>query len=350
MISFVVPVTALDLLYYSSSAVLMSGIIYTTDDNGIQDATDYTNIEAPDTAGDDKMLLWDLALQNLRAFLVCVPYLVQQLIIETILQSALRDLGEQLLTTHMHILELVMDGSEREYIHSNQQKIVTVTPAPCSNGEYATITGYNEDPNSDYFGCPEYSACGTTTTTTTVAPTTTTADPATFTSHIYTWGYNGNNQLGFATTELFSLSPTKLESVGNIKHMSAGDFHVLAVDAQGNLYAWGWNIDGQLGDGTKVDVAEPKLIDSSKVWSYVAAGDHHSAGISDGKLYTWGGNSTGQLGNGNKASVLTPTQIGSNMTWTKVFCGTSHTLAINSLGELWGWGSNEFGQVGDVLL
>lgn len=358
VISFVIPINAPDLLYYSSSASTgMSGIIYTTDDNGIQDATDYTNIEAPDTAGDDKMLLWDSSASEFKSIpLSGVPYLPSgnsYIKYETILQSSSTgDLGEMAFNDTYAYFR-TGDGWKRTRIYPFQpaDNSNCTTPSPCSNGEYYNLTGaYNEDPNSDYYGCPEYSACGTTTTTTTATPattTTTTADPASFTSHIYTWGYNGNSQLGFATTELFSLSPTKLETVGNIKHMSAGDFHVLAVDAQGKLYAWGWNIDGQLGDGTKVDVAEPKLVDSSKVWDYVAAGDHHSAGISEGNLYTWGGNSTGQLGNGNKASVLIPTQIGSNMTWTKVFCGTSHTFAINSLGELWGWGSNEFGQVGD---
>lgn len=363
IVTFEVPHDAPSILYYSSSASTgMSGIINLSDVNSLKNAsTEYTALTGADSTSDDKVLVFDHSVSEYKSMGLDELYLAPSgnsyIKYETILQSSSTgDLGEISFDDTFAYFK-TSDGWKRTRIYPFQpaDNSNCTTPAPCTgDGEVALITGYNEDPNSIYYGCAEYGACATTTTSTTTTAdpaattTTTTADPSSFTNHVYTWGYNGNSQLGYKTSELNSLAPTQLSSLGNISHLSAGDFHVLAINSGGQLYSWGWNIDGQIGDGSKVDAHLPVLINADKTWVSIAAGDHHSAAITNnGELYTWGGNSTGQLGNGNKASVLTPTRVGSDQTWSKVFTGTSHTLAINTLGELWAWGSNEFGQVGD---
>ncbi len=366
ILTFVVPQDAPDILYYTASNIsTASGIIYTADIN-LTSENLYANLASSDSQASDKIAIWDSSASEYKNIslesLLLAPSGNSYIKRETIASSSTAgDLGE-----------ITFDDTYAYFKTSAEWKRVKILPfqtttttttssttttttyppacttlAPdCGNQTWRTVTGTDVD------GCPEYSSCATTTTTTaapttTTTTTTTTLSPSDYSNFIYTWGYNGNNQLGYRTSELFSLSPTKLD-IGNVSELSAGDFHVLAIDIYGDLYSWGWNINGQVGDGTKVDAPVPVEIGSGKDWSSVAAGDHHSAAIdSTGALYTWGANNLGQLGNGNRATVLTPTRIAANVTWSKVFCGTAHTLAISSIGELYAWGSNEYGQVGN---
>ena len=64
-------------------------------------------------------------------------------------------------------------------------------------------------------------------------------------------------------------------------------------------------------------------------------------------LYSWGWNSDGQLGDGTTKSRTSQAQIGTDSYWASVSCGQSHTLAIKNDGTLWAWGNNEYGQLGD---
>lgn len=366
VLTFVVPQDAPDILYYTASNIsTASGIIYTADIH-LTSENDYSDLSSASSEAGDKIVVWDSSASEYKNIslesLLLAPSGNSYIKRETIASSnAAGDLGE-----------ITFDDSYAYFKTSTEWKRIKMLPfqttttttttsttttttyppscttlAPdCGNQTWRTVTGV------DVNGCPEYSSCATTTTTTaapttTTTTTTTTLSPSDYSNFIYTWGYNGNNQLGYRTSELFSLSPTKLD-IGNVSELSAGDFHVLAIDTLGDLYAWGWNINGQIGDGTKVDAPVPVEVGSGKNWVSVAAGDHHSAAIdSNGALYTWGANNLGQLGNGNRATVLTPTRIAPNITWSKVFCGTAHTLAISSIGELYAWGSNEYGQVGN---
>ena len=366
VLTFVVPQDAPDILYYTASNIsTASGIIYTADIH-LTSENDYSDLPSASSEAEDKIVIWDSSASEYKNIslesLLLAPSGNSYIKRETIASSnAAGDLGE-----------ITFDDSYAYFKTSTEWKRIKMLPfqttttttttsttttttyppscttlAPdCGNQTWRTVTGVDVD------GCPEYSSCATTTTTTaapttTTTTTTTTLSPSDYSNFIYTWGYNGNNQLGYRTSELFSLSPTKLD-IGNVSELSAGDFHVLAIDTLGDLYAWGWNINGQIGDGTKVDAPVPVEVGSGKNWVSVAAGDHHSAAIdSNGALYTWGANNLGQLGNGNRATVLTPTRIAPNITWSKVFCGTAHTLAISSIGELYAWGSNEYGQVGN---
>jgi alpha-tubulin suppressor-like RCC1 family protein len=93
-----------------------------------------------------------------------------------------------------------------------------------------------------------------------------------------------------------------------------------------DLYAWGRNNYGQLGDGTTTNRLTPTAIGSS-TWKSVS-GSTHSLGIrGDGKLYAWGRNNYGQLGDGTTTDRLTPTAIGSS-TWKSVSGGSNHSLGI----------------------
>ena len=80
-------------------------------------------------------------------------------------------------------------------------------------------------------------------------------------------------------------------------------------------------------------------------------GPYHSLAISkEGQLYTWGRNYYGELGHGTsgtKNNKNIPTRIGTATNWKSIAAGGEHSLAINEAGELYAWGLNDFGHLGD---
>jgi len=81
-------------------------------------------------------------------------------------------------------------------------------------------------------------------------------------------------------------------------------------------------------------------------WSSVDTGAANTAAImTDGTLWCWGYNSNGQLGNGTTTDSLVPIQIGAD-TWLSSDVGYFHTIGVKTDGTLWCWGLNSFGQLG----
>ncbi len=170
---------------------------------------------------------------------------------------------------------------------------------------------------------------------------------------LYTWGNNEHGQLGDGTTEE-RYTPTKITIDGGKKviAVSLGGGHSAAITEDGSLYTWGWNANGQLGDGTLEDRYTPTKVetDGKKVIA-VSLGEQHSAAITeDGALYMWGCNGSGRLGNNSSEDLSVPTRItidgGKKVTF--VALGSEHSAAITSDGSLYTWGNNWYGRLGFV--
>ena len=129
--------------------------------------------------------------------------------------------------------------------------------------------------------------------------------------------------------------------------VACGDYHSLAVKADGSLWSWGANSFGQLGLGDTDARTTPARVGTDYDWIAVAGGDRHSLALkSDGSLWTWGVNAYGQLGVGDTATRLTPTRVGTDTDWASVSCGAEHTTALKTDGSLWAWGKNLRSQLG----
>jgi alpha-tubulin suppressor-like RCC1 family protein len=176
---------------------------------------------------------------------------------------------------------------------------------------------------------------------------------------VYATGYNGYGQLGLGDsgwqtdrnvfTEVSSLNGKKIIAI------AAGNQHSLALTSEGKVYATGnTNNYGKLGSNRSIYSNEFTEISSlkDKTIIAIAAGDFHSLALdSDGKVYAAGNNEIGQLGLGDSGwktnrEVFTEVSSFDGKTITAIAAGNEHSLALTNDGKLYATGNNIFGQLG----
>ena len=189
----------------------------------------------------------------------------------------------------------------------------------------------------------------------------------------WAWGNNDNGQLGNGNTrgtntpQSVLLDPKHASTVLKTVQVSAGDFHSLAIDQDGNTWAWGRNDYGQLGNGktsgTNANptpssvLLDPKHASTVLKTVQVSAGGSLSLAIDqDGNTWAWGHNDYGQLGNGSTSSLrnpvpssvlLNPKDTSTVLKAVQVSAGWAHSLAVDTDGNAWAWGQNNYGKLGN---
>ena len=188
----------------------------------------------------------------------------------------------------------------------------------------------------------------------------------TSTGRVFTWGQNSFGQLGDGTTDN-KLIPTEITSQFNLLNndtvsllLSSGVYHSSALTSTGRLFTWGINEYGQLGDGTTINKLSPTEITSqfillnNETISSLSLGYNHSLALtSSGRMFSWGSNSRGQLGDGTITNKLVPIEITEHINLSNgdsiitTSAGSSHSIVLTSTSEVFTFGSNYFGQLGD---
>jgi len=165
---------------------------------------------------------------------------------------------------------------------------------------------------------------------------------------LWAWGGNDFGQLGDGTTEVRS-APTRIGTENNWLYTSVRREHSFAINALGEIWAWGSNESGRLGDGTIIDQPEPvHVADFADNWVSISAGFDHTLALNeDGELWAWGNNVSGRLGTGNSTHSLYPIRVQPTSTWVSMHAGNGASFAINDEGELWVWGNNVMGRLGN---
>ncbi|WP_253900134.1 RCC1 domain-containing protein [Corallococcus carmarthensis] len=167
---------------------------------------------------------------------------------------------------------------------------------------------------------------------------------------VLAWGSNfagqsGNGVGGFNT---WISTPTPVPGVTSVASISAGFYHTLALKQDGTVWAWGYNHEGEMGDGTSSLVSPPvKVLDLTGILAVEAGAQHSLALKQDGTVWAWGYNAYGQLGDGTTTDRLMPAQVPGLMGVTAIAAGAAHSLALKQDGTVWAWGLNENGELGD---
>ena len=165
---------------------------------------------------------------------------------------------------------------------------------------------------------------------------------------VWTWGDNMYGQLGVGPLPSMTNAPGQVTGLSGITTVSTSYNHSLALTSDGTTWAWGWNSNGQIGDGTTVDRFTPVPISGLAGVVAIAAGSQHSLAVTaGGTVWAWGRNSRGQLGDGTTADRFLPAPVAGLPAVLGVAAGVSYSLALATDGTVWAWGYNAYGEVGD---
>lgn len=180
----------------------------------------------------------------------------------------------------------------------------------------------------------------------------------------FAWGYDGYGELGASgSTNNSYTRPVLTQGISNAVSIAAGGYHSLAVTSDGAVYAWGYNSNGELGNGghdynahnlpaqviSPTDATQP-LTGAAQV----AAGANFSLALMrDGTVYAWGYDGYGQLGAGDTTDRSTAVQVAGPVDASRpltgvvaVAAGTYHSLALTAGGQVYAWGRNYEGELG----
>lgn len=176
---------------------------------------------------------------------------------------------------------------------------------------------------------------------------------------VYSWGFGNLGRLGHGDSET-QLIPKKIEALDDaeIVRIENGNGVSYAIDATGTLYAWGQNTNGQLGLGDEVNRDLPTVVTALEDETVVdiSSGTAHTVVLTaDGDVYAFGSNTDGQIGspdgldeNGEPIrEILSPVKVaGLPDNVVSVTADTKTSFAVTADGKVFGWGENRFGQIG----
>ena len=174
---------------------------------------------------------------------------------------------------------------------------------------------------------------------------------------VYSWGYNGQGELGDGTTDnsgkvIEITNNFNLPAGRKVTKIYAGWEQAFAIADDGTLYSWGNAGDGRLGrDTTTTPNTLPGVVDDVFDGNIIdLATDSHTLVLTDtNKVYTWGLNGNGQLGIGNTNTVSGPQDITGSFngdTIVQVEASSNGSFARTSDGRLYAWGQNDYGNLG----
>jgi alpha-tubulin suppressor-like RCC1 family protein len=177
---------------------------------------------------------------------------------------------------------------------------------------------------------------------------------------VYTCGQNLEGVLGDGSWAS-STRPRKVTGLGSapVTALVASFANVGALLSNGEYFDWGYNADGQLGDGrfgrpsnvpVRVDLPHPvtRVAEGGSIWN----NGQTIVILSNGQVWSWGSNFSGQLGDGTSVSRSFPVHIYSppGVTYQSLATGSATTYAISTTGKVYAWGTSFVGQVGNGRL
>ena len=171
--------------------------------------------------------------------------------------------------------------------------------------------------------------------------------------NVWMWGYNGDGERGNGTTSTTAIeSPQQITAISNVVAIAAGQQDVYALKSDGTVWAWGFDYYGEIGNGTNssTPVTTPTQVSNLSDVTSIAAGGTTAAAIeSNGKVFTWGYGGDGEMGNGTTTGANdTPAQVTATSfpAAAQVAVGADHLVFLGADNTVWAWGANSAGQLG----
>ncbi|MEZ4713867.1 MAG: hypothetical protein R3A44_42175 [Caldilineaceae bacterium] len=164
------------------------------------------------------------------------------------------------------------------------------------------------------------------------------------------WGANEFGQLGNGTTDPY-LTPTAVSGLSSgVQGVAAGDAFVCALTSAGDVFCWGKNAEGQLGDGTTTDRTTPVMVSNlpNPVMALAVGTAHACALTNQDAVYCWGRNAERQLGNNattNRSMPVLASGLPSGA--AELAAGFGHTCVRTAAGTVACWGNNGSGELGN---
>jgi alpha-tubulin suppressor-like RCC1 family protein len=180
----------------------------------------------------------------------------------------------------------------------------------------------------------------------------------TSTGHELAWGLNQNGQLGIGKKTFDVGTPKQVKfpsGTARVKSIAAGEAFAFAVTAKSALFAWGSNVNGQLGNGSTKSRLAPVRVPLhlsgapvGRVTSLVAGCSHTLALTSSGAVLAWGFNGAGELGNGSTRQRTRPVRVDlpRGTKARSISAGCTFSMALTTSGHVLTWGSGSAGQLG----
>lgn len=202
------------------------------------------------------------------------------------------------------------------------------------------------------------------------------------------WSWGNGTAVGYdvsSTACACATGPARVNPDANWISVAGGWGHSLAAKADGTIWSWGVNSNGQLGHGDTTTRTLPTKIGLDTDWERVSVSDNFSIGFkTDGSVWFWGGGATlpnqigvagefadvetgngftlyiksdgtlwssgmngnGQLGLGDLTNRAVVTQVSTDTDWGRIDAGVGHSLAMKTNGTVWSFGVNNYGQLG----
>jgi alpha-tubulin suppressor-like RCC1 family protein len=168
---------------------------------------------------------------------------------------------------------------------------------------------------------------------------------------VWCWGANGGAQLGDGT-RTDQRQPVKVQTNLTFVRLTAGEEHTCGITADDEAYCWGRTAYGRLGvQSTSTDAERtPVRVGGGHKWSAIEAGRLHTCAVTTaGEAFCWGYNGNGQLGDETRTHRSTPTRVVTTARFASIAGGNYHSCAIATNGLAWCWGYRTHGGVGDGL-
>jgi alpha-tubulin suppressor-like RCC1 family protein len=164
------------------------------------------------------------------------------------------------------------------------------------------------------------------------------------------WGYNFDGQLGNGQTNARAASPVDVSSLTDAVAVSAGSNFSCAIRSSGAVACWGAGLSGQLGGGSNTPRPTPGPVTNLTDALAVAAGESHACAVrGGGRVVCWGEGVNGQLGTGTTAPSNVPVIVPGLDGVVAVGAGGRSTCAVRSAGQVYCWGANDRGQLGSGM-